>query len=176
MTKREKNYYVDDEKFLQHMTEYRKKYLEAIENDLDKPKLSNYAGKCIMDIAYNLARKGNFRNYTYRDEMIEYGIENAIAYAHNFDPDKKKSPFNYFTTIIYYGFLYVLAKEEKNLYIKYKSIENFNMEAALSGEENPETIVQNVGTLEKMYEFIERYEAKIEAKRLKKEEKKNAQV
>ena len=44
-------------------------------------------------------------------------------YAHNFDPDKSKNPFSYFTQIIYYAFLRRIQKEKKQSYIKYKAIE-----------------------------------------------------
>ena len=44
-------------------------------------------------------------------------------YAHNFDPEKSKNPFSYFTQIIYYAFLRRIQKEKKQSYIKYKAIE-----------------------------------------------------
>jgi hypothetical protein len=44
-------------------------------------------------------------------------------YAYNFDPDKSKNPFSYFTQIIYYAFLRRIQKEKKQSYIKYKAIE-----------------------------------------------------
>ena len=155
-----KEHYVDNKKFYVEMIRYRNQYDHAIENDLQKPQMSDYAGSAIYKIANRLANSPNFRNYTYRDEMIEDGIENAIAYAHNFNPEKYTNPFAYFTQIVYYAFLRRIAKEEKNLYIKYKSIEKFNLDNALSEEEFGETIVQSEGTLEKMNAFMERYEEK----------------
>ncbi len=44
-------------------------------------------------------------------------------YAHNFDPDKSKNPFSYFTQIIYYAFLRRIEKEKKQAYIKFKMTE-----------------------------------------------------
>jgi DNA-directed RNA polymerase specialized sigma24 family protein len=155
-----KEHYVDNKKFYVEMIRYRNEYDHAIENNLQKPKMSDYAGLAIYKIANRLANSPNFRNYTYRDEMIEDGIENAIAYAHNFNPEKYTNPFAYFTQIVYYAFLRRIAKEEKNLYIKYKSIEKFNLDNALSEEEFGETITQSESTLEKINSFIERYEGK----------------
>ena len=37
--------------------------------------------------------------------MISDGIENCVQYIHNFDPEKSKNPFAYFTQIIHYAFL-----------------------------------------------------------------------
>jgi DNA-directed RNA polymerase specialized sigma24 family protein len=155
-----KEHYVDNKKFYVEMIRYRNQYDHAIENETEKPKMSDYAGLSIYKIANRLANSPNFRNYTYRDEMIEDGIENAVAYAHNFNPEKYTNPFAYFTQIVYYAFLRRIAKEEKNLYIKYKSIEKFNLDNALSEEEFGETITQSESTLEKMNSFIERYEGK----------------
>jgi hypothetical protein len=50
--------------------------------------------------------------------MILDGIENCIAYAHNFNPEKSTNPFSYFTQIIYYAFIRRIQKEQKQTDIK----------------------------------------------------------
>ena len=55
--------------------------------------------------------------------MISDGIENCVQYIHNFDPEKSKNPFAYFTQIIHYAFLRRIQKEKKQLEIKSKIIE-----------------------------------------------------
>ena len=55
--------------------------------------------------------------------MISDGIENCVQYIHNFDPEKSKNPFAYFTLIIHYAFLRRIQKEKKQLDIKTKIIE-----------------------------------------------------
>lgn len=158
--KKMKEHYVDNKKFYTEMLKFRRAYDEAIENNLPKPKMSDYAGMAIYKIANKLANSPNFRNYTYRDEMIEDGIENCIAYAHNFNPEKYTNPFAYFTQIVYYAFLRRIDREEKNLYIKYKSMEKFNLDNSLSEDGFHETIIQSEATIEKMVTFIQRYEEK----------------
>jgi len=56
--------------------------------------------------------------------MVSDGIENCLQYIHNFDPEKSKNPFAYFTQIIYYAFLRRIQKEKKQTHIKNKIIEN----------------------------------------------------
>ena len=56
--------------------------------------------------------------------MISDGIENCLQYVHNFDPEKSKNPFSYFTQIIYYAFLRRITKEKKQTAIKQKLIDN----------------------------------------------------
>ena len=59
----------------------------------------------------------------FRDDMISDGIENCVQYIHNFDPEKSRNPFAYFTQIIHYAFLRRIQKEKKQLDIKTKIIE-----------------------------------------------------
>ena len=54
--------------------------------------------------------------------MISDGIENCVQYIHNFNPEKSKNPFAYFTQIIHYAFLRRIQKEKKQLEIKSKII------------------------------------------------------
>jgi hypothetical protein len=76
-----------------------------------------------MDIAENLAKKPNFANYPFKEEMIGDAVENCMMYTTNFDPSKSKNPFAFFTQIIFYAFLRRIQKEKKHLYIKMKKFE-----------------------------------------------------
>jgi hypothetical protein len=87
------------------------------------PPVTDYIGKCFLDIANHLSYRPNFINYPYREEMIGDAIENCLMYASNFDPNKSKNPFSYFTQIIYFAFLRRIAKEKKQMYIRYKMLE-----------------------------------------------------
>ena len=58
--------------------------------------------------------------------MVSDGIENCVMYASNFNPEKSTNPFAYFTQIIYYAFLRRIEKEKKQLYIKYKTMDEYN--------------------------------------------------
>jgi len=88
------------------------------------PPVSDYMGECFYKIATHLSFRPNFINYTYREEMVGDGIENCIRYAKNFNPEKSKNPFAYFTQIIYYAFLRRIAKEKKQTTIKEKIVKN----------------------------------------------------
>ena len=124
---RKKQHYVDNEKFLEVMSEYRNAYLESRENgEEQKPMIPDYVGECFLKIAERLSHRPNFINYAFREEMVSDGIENCVMYASNFNPEKSTNPFAYFTQIIYYAFLRRIEKEKKQLYIKYKTMDEFN--------------------------------------------------
>lgn len=116
-------HYVNNADLLKALIEYRTKKADAEADGKPKPLLGNYIGECILKIATNLSYKHNFINYSYRDDMILDGVENCIQYIDNFNPEKSKNPFAYFTQIIYYAFLRRIAKEKKQSYIKGKLIQ-----------------------------------------------------
>ena len=67
--------------------------------------------------------------------MISDGIENCVQYIHNFDPEKSRNPFAYFTQIIHYAFLRRIQKEKKQLDIKNKIIEKTGYDEVMTVED-----------------------------------------
>jgi hypothetical protein len=59
--------YIDNAEFLAAIKEYKKAIAEAKEKGLEKPRIPNFLGECIMKIAQGLSYKPNFINYTYKD-------------------------------------------------------------------------------------------------------------
>ena len=121
-----KAHYVDNAKFLEAMIEYKREYNKAKEDDTDLPMISEYLGSVFLKIAQRLSFRPNFINYAFKNDMISDGIENCLHYIHNFNPEKSNNPFAYFTQIIYYAFIRRIQKEKKQLYIKYKSMQNYS--------------------------------------------------
>jgi len=119
MTKKNPQHYVDNKLFYEKMKEYKEKVVLAEQNGKSRPPVTPYIGDCIMKIAVRLSHKANFINYPFREDMVGDGIENCLQYIDNFDPEKSKNPFSYFTQIIYYAFLRRIQKEKKVLYTKY---------------------------------------------------------
>lgn len=72
-----------------------------------------YIGLCVMEICNNLAKKANFVNYTFKDEMISDAIENCVKASMNFNPEKSKNAFGYFTQIAFNAFIRRIQKEKK---------------------------------------------------------------
>ena len=123
MAKKKSEHYVNNKELLAALIDYRAEVAVAKAKDLPKPRISNYLGECFLKIATHLSYKPNFVNYMFRDDMISDGIENCVQYIHNFDPNKSRNPFAYFTQIIHYAFLRRIQKEKKQLEIKTKIIE-----------------------------------------------------
>jgi hypothetical protein len=124
--KKNTHHYIDNKEFFKAMVEWKILVIEAENSGDDRPPITNYIGECFVNIAEHLSYKPNFINYEYREEMIGDGIENCLMYAHNFDPEKSKNPFSYFTQIIYYAFLRRIEKEKKQSYVKFRMMEELD--------------------------------------------------
>ena len=136
------------------------------------PRIPEYVGECIWQIANRLSTKPNFVNYTYRDEMISDGIENCVMVIKNFDPNKSQNPFAYFTQIIYYAFIRRIQKEKKQTYIKHKSLENFAINEALFDTQDGDASGFSTNSAEGlnseyMSDFVQNFEDGLKKKREK---------
>ena len=138
MSKAKKEHYVNNKEFLEAMTVYKKEVKKALKAKKDKPLVTDYIGSCFLKIANHLSYRPNFINYTFRDDMISDGIENCLQYLKNFNPKKSNNPFAYFTQIIYYAFIRRIQKEKKQTNIKYRMIEQANIDefTTLPGDTN----------------------------------------
>ena len=116
-------HYVNNKEFLAALIKYREDKEIAQIRGLPKPVIPRYIGECFLKIANHLSFKPNFVNYMFKEDMISDGIENCVQYIHNFDPEKSKNPFAYFTQIIHYAFLRRIQREKRQLEIKNKIIE-----------------------------------------------------
>ena len=155
MAKKKSEHYVNNKELLEAMIVYRTKveasYKKFYNKDLTeqpkeerakrwetKPPIPNYLGECFLKIATHLSYKPNFVNYMFREDMICDGIENCIQYIDNFDPEKSKNPFAYFTQIVYYAYLRRIAKEKRQQSIREKILERKGYEEVFhtDGNEN----------------------------------------
>jgi len=162
------NHYINNADFLQALIEYQEKCDIAKKENNPEPNIPNYIGECFLKIAEHLSRKPNFISYSFRDEMICDGIENCLMYFRNFDPNKSKNPFAYFTQIIYFAFLRRIVKEKKQLYVKYKATEQFGILDEAEMFEDSDGNMKQFQLYENISEFIHNFE---ESKRKKKEAK-----
>ena len=170
-----KIHYVDNQKFLEEMIVYKGKCKDAKSRGELEPQISEYVGECFMKIAQRLSFRPNFINYAFREDMISDGIENCVQYIRNFDPEKSKNPFAYFTQIIFFAFIRRIQKEKKQLYIKYKTMESspsLSENVEVSAHDSDKGYNQETMTADQkvnMYDFIKNFEDAKKAKSTKKE-------
>ena len=135
MVRKKSEHYVNNKELLEALIVYRAKVANAKENDLPKPRITNYLGECFLKIATHLSFKPNFVNYMFKDDMICDSIENCVQYINNFNPEKSSNPFAYFTQIIHYAFLRRIQKEKRQLEIRQKIIERSSFDEVMSSDD-----------------------------------------
>ena len=179
MMSKKNSHYIDNKRFLEEITEHRKAVRRAKKEGVKAPGVTDYIGQCFLDIANNLAKKPNFANYSFKDEMIGDAVENCIMYATNFDPAKSKNPFAFFTQITFYAFLRRIQKEKKQLYIKLKCFEDSDPTGKFRNwmdegktESTPEEIAEIIGLSETdMANYNKDKKSKLKKKRKRKTSK-----
>ena len=166
-----KLHYVDNAKFLEAMVEYKRDYNLAVKNNKELPAVSEYLGSVFLKIAQRLSFRPNFINYTFKNDMISDGIENCLHYIHNFNPEKSNNPFAYFTQIIYYAFIRRIQKEKKQLYIKYKTMQNVEQGSDFDGDANVSIDDYRNSDFKTMVDdFVDNFEKSKKKKQIKKSE------
>ncbi len=130
-----KNSYIDNDKFLEELIEYKARCKEAEEKGETPPALSNYIGQCFLKIAERFSNHHYFIGYSYKDEMISDAVENCVMVVRNFDPEISKNPFAYFTQITYFAFRRRIIRERKQQEIKYKIIEDIDIAAVVDSDD-----------------------------------------
>ena len=175
-TKGNKIHYVNNAEFLEAMIEYKREYDESLKNNKELPQISEYLGSVFLKIAQRLSFRPNFINYAFKNDMISDGIENCLHYIHNFNPEKSSNPFAYFTQIIYYAFIRRIQKEKKQLYIKYKSMQNYETQPGYMDIDHANDVPDPIGDYRNsdfkivVDEFVETFEQKKKKKAVKKTE------
>ncbi|AGR47681.1 sigma factor for late transcription [Sinorhizobium phage phiM7] len=166
--------YINNQKFLEELIAHRANLAKARAEGKQDPILPDYIGKCFLQIAEKYSRKPQFGLYPFREEMVYDALENCILYWESFDPEKGKNPFAYFTQVTHYAFLRRIEKEKYQLYVKFKSLENFMLENVNSGDINDGTLNDSAFNINTDYmntfvqEFEDRMASKKAAKKLSK--------
>lgn len=174
---KEKNY-ISNQKMYNELVKYYDKIAEAEKEEIEEPPIPEYLGECFLLIAENLAKKPNFSSYTFKEDMIQDGVLTCVANITKFDPDRTNNPFSYFTQAIFYSFLQRIAKEKKQEYVKYKSIEKkyFSEEMGVTNELDKGSFKtsdnNNLEVFDNYLEFIEDYEDKFLPKKSRERKRK----
>ena len=134
---RDKPHYVNNREFSYAVVDYVNAANEAKEKGEKNPVVPDYIAICFMKICEGLSHNPNFVRYTYRDEMVMDGVENCLIAIYNYRIDAstrtgKPNAFSYFTQIAYFAFIRRIVKEKKQADIKFKFMEQANIEDFVS--------------------------------------------
>lgn len=169
---RMKHNYIDKKKFHVELTAYRVRAIEAEKNNEEIPIITDYIARCLLLICKNMAKRPNFSNYSYIEDMVYDAVENCLTAVNNFNPDEsKQNPFGYFSRIAWNAFIRRIQKEKKQNYIKHKFYHETGLhnDLAVSADSNTLGGVINNDVSNRI---IENFENTLNTKKPKKEDKK----
>lgn len=109
-----KHFVYHDGKFIEVGRSHWKNGLHNGEFCLDHGKVTNRLAMMFMLLVDNYARRGNWRSYTYNDEMKSSALLQLSANGLLFDESKSENPFAFYTTTMKHAFTRVLNVERKN--------------------------------------------------------------
>lgn len=84
----------------------------------DHGQITNKLGEMFILMTERYSSRGNWRNYTYVDEMRGAAITQLVQGALVFDESKGSNPFSFYTTVITNAFTAYLLIERKNQNIR----------------------------------------------------------
>ena len=172
---RDKPHYVNNRDFSYAVVDYVTEANKAKEAGSKNPVVPDYIAICFMKICEGLSHKPNFVRYTYRDEMVMDGVENCWKAIYNYRIDAstrtgKPNAFSYFTQIAYFAFIRRIVKEKKQADIKFKFMEQANIEDFVSSIDMNSPIDQSfLDTLREKISKIKEVDKQV--KEFEKEEK-----
>lgn len=79
----------------------------------DHGKMTNELAKMFMKLCERYGTRGNWRNYSYNDEMRNQALFQLSQVALKFDESKSQNPFAYLTAIVNNSFTKVLNTEKR---------------------------------------------------------------
>lgn len=112
MARVKKANYIDNQLFTASIKEFLNKKRECEVNSKLAPRMPDSIGLGIMKIAEKLGTRGNFSNYTWKDEMISDGIVAMINAVPKFNPDKYDNALAYLTSVCWRAFIIRIQAEK----------------------------------------------------------------
>lgn len=89
--------------------------------------MTNDLAKMLQLLTSRYAKKGNFANYTYNDDMQSYAMLMLVKTWNSFDPAKSSNPFAFFTQCIKNSFIQYLNYEKRQRDIRDEKLVDMGM-------------------------------------------------
>lgn len=162
--RKSKNVIVDDFELTRQVNEYVKKVKDAENLGEEPPRMNDYIGRALLRMVAGVASRGNFSNYSYRDEMSSTAIEDCIKYLKNYDQTKStKGPesglgaYSYITRVMWFAFLRCMKKEKKQTEIREKMIFDAGIIDSISNLQDHDDRLYGNDMLEQLKSNIDDY-------------------
>ena len=92
--------------------------MAAVHESKAKGQMSDTLAKMLQLLCARYAKKGNFVNYSYNDDMQSYALLMLVRTWNSFNPAKSSNPFAFFTQCIKNSFIQYLNQEKRQRVIR----------------------------------------------------------
>jgi len=92
--------------------------LEQVILSKEQGKMSDKLAHMLITLCARYARRGNFANYSYNDDMQGYAMMMIVRTWASFKPEKSNNPFAYYTQSIKNSFIQFLNQEKRQRNIR----------------------------------------------------------
>lgn len=106
------------EKPKKHIYLTNKELLAEVINAKSKGVMTNKLASMLMMLTRKYAKKGNFVNYTYNEDMVSYALMMLVRTWNSFNPEKSSNPFAFYTQCIKNSFVQYLNQEKRQRNIR----------------------------------------------------------
>lgn len=90
-----------------------KELLAEVKKSKKEARMSDALAKMLQLLCSKYAKKGNFVNYSYNEDMQAYAMMMLVRTWNSFDPDKSNNPFAFFTQCVKNSFIQYLNQEQR---------------------------------------------------------------
>ena len=98
--------------------------------------VSNELGRMLLLIVNNYARRSNWSNYTYKDDMKGHAMVHLSNAALKFDPARSNNPFAYYTQVTKNAFIQILKQERKHRNIRDAKLLDLGLDPSFTFQEH----------------------------------------
>lgn len=95
-----------------------KDLLAEVKRSKRKGEMSDKLARMLQMLCTRYAKKGNFINYTYNEDMQAYAMMMLVRTWNSFNPEKSSNPFAFFTQCIKNSFIQYLNQEKRQRNIR----------------------------------------------------------
>lgn len=105
--------YIDKQELYDEIVRWQDAVAAACERGVEPPVMPDTIGRAIIEAAYGLGSRWNFKDYSWVEEMILDGIEDATKAVPKFDRNHpKKNPFGFINFVIWRAFVTRIKSEK----------------------------------------------------------------
>lgn len=91
-----------------------KDMLEEVMKSKEQGQMTDKLAHMLQTLCARYGRRGNFANYTYNEDMQAYAMYMLVRTWNNFNPEKSKNPFAFFTQCVKNSFIQYLNHEKRH--------------------------------------------------------------